>query len=369
MRKTVRKSMRKTSSRLRLVGSVLPHALFDAHLDDITELDAAGRRHVVLALRTLRIEGPAEECLVDGIPYVAARGRRIPARLRFTSADWLSRTGVYERLNEVPHDAGSRRIFGVSHFRGAHGDFFWISTGTAEPGDMTLRATGYEFEEDDMDGEPVEVIRRWSNPPPAAPGLVPHRPVLHRRYGGDPIAIHLGRRVLRNRLFIGGIGHQREKRPVVDHVVNLCGVANPWIAASGQHASDRYACKGEGPLGMDAGELLDEAAWVVERLRAGKRVLVHCYAGMNRSTTVCCAALMMLEGISAEEALARVRERHPLAWPDPYHWFVLQWISRTELSTALSATNGENGTSESSESLESSEDVPVEREAHVPAHP
>jgi protein-tyrosine phosphatase len=80
---------------------------------------------------------------------------------------------------------------------------------------------------------------------------------------------------------------------------------------------------------MDAGELLDEAAWVVERLRAGRRVLVHCYAGMNRSTTVCCAALMMLEGISAEEALARVRERHPLAWPDPYHWFVLQWISRT----------------------------------------
>ena len=354
--------MRKTSSRLRLVGSVLPQALFDAHLASITELETASGKEIVLALHTLHIEGPLEERIVDGVPCVAVRGRRVPARLRFTGVEWLSRTGVYERLDEQLDDAGSRRIFGVSHFRGANGDFYWISTGTDEPGDMTLRATGYKFEEDDVDGEPVEVVRRWSNPPPAAPGLVPHRPVLHRRYAGDPIAIHLGRRKLRNRLFIGGLSHQREKRPAVDHVVNLCGVANPWIAVSGHSASDRYACKGEGPLGMDAGELLDEAAWVVERLRAGRRVLVHCYAGMNRSTTVCCAALMMLEGLSAEEALARVRERHPLAWPDPYHWFVLQWISRTGVGATQYGTNGAS-------TGEFLEPVPVARDVEVAARP
>lgn len=88
---------------------------------------------------------------------------------------------------------------------------------------------------------------------------------------------------------------------------------------------------------MSADDLLEEAAWVAERLRAGKRVLVHCYAGMNRSSTVCCAALILLEGITAEEALARVRRRHPLAWPDPYHWFTLQWLSR------LALTGGEAG--------------------------
>ena len=322
--------MRKISQRLRLLGSVSPQALFDAHIDDITAEETTAGKDIVLALHTLRTEGPVEERMVDGVPYMVAHGRWIPARLRFTKAEWLARTGVYERFDEQPADSGARRIFSVSHFRDAtHGNYYWISTGTAEPGSLTLRATGHVLEEDDAPGEPVEIVRRWSNPPPAVSCLVPHRPVLHRRFGGDPIAIHLGRRVLRNRLFIGGLSHQREKRPAVDHVVNLCGVANPWIAVAGPHASDRYACKGEGPLGMDAGELLDEAAWVVERLRAGRRVLVHCYAGMNRSTTVCCAALMMLEGISAEEALARVRERHPLAWPDPYHWFVLQWISRT----------------------------------------
>lgn len=79
--------------------------------------------------------------------------------------------------------------------------------------------------------------------------------------------------------------------------------------------------------GMRADDVLAEGRWVADRLRAGERVLVHCYAGMNRSATVCCAALILLEGISAEEALERVRERHPVAWPDPYHWKVLRRLA------------------------------------------
>jgi protein-tyrosine phosphatase len=79
---------------------------------------------------------------------------------------------------------------------------------------------------------------------------------------------------------------------------------------------------------MNAMELFEEAGWVAERLRAGHRVLVHCYAGVNRSSTVCCATLMFLEGIGPEEALARVRQHHPVAWPDPYHWFILRWLAQ-----------------------------------------
>lgn len=322
--------MRKISQRLRLLGALHPQDLFDARLDDIREEKTATGKQIVLALQMLRAIGPAEECVEDGRVCVRVRARGVPARLRFTRAEWLARTGVFERLAEQPLDSGARRLFGVAHYRSlTHGTFYWLRTGTAEPGDMIIRAGGHVLEKDEAPGELVEVVRRWADPPPPMPGLVPLRPVLHHCYAGNPIAIRLGRRVLRNRLFIGGIGNQRERRPAVDHVLNLCGVANPWIAQMGVHASDRYACKGEGPLGMDAGELIDEAAWVVERLRAGRRVLVHCYAGMNRSATVCCAALMMLEGVSAEEALARVRERHPFAWPDPYHWFVLEWLSRS----------------------------------------
>jgi len=80
---------------------------------------------------------------------------------------------------------------------------------------------------------------------------------------------------------------------------------------------------------MDVAEITDEAQWVIEHLRVGRRVLVHCSAGMNRSATICCAALILIEGISAEAALERVREHHPWARPDPYHWLALRWLAYT----------------------------------------
>jgi protein-tyrosine phosphatase len=78
---------------------------------------------------------------------------------------------------------------------------------------------------------------------------------------------------------------------------------------------------------MGAHEIVDEARWVIERLQAGRRVLVHCAAGMNRSATICCAVLILLEGLSAEAALERVREHHPWARPDSHHWLALRWLA------------------------------------------
>ena len=74
--------------------------------------------------------------------------------------------------------------------------------------------------------------------------------------------------------------------------------------------------------------LREEAGWVIERLEAGQRGLVHCVAGMNRSATVCCAVLILLEGLTAEAALARVRETHPWARPDSRHWLALRWLAQ-----------------------------------------
>src|SRR5262249_57956563 len=89
-------------------------------------------------------------------------------------------------------------------------------------------------------------------------------------------------------------------------------------------------------------DLLAEADWVAAHLRRGRTVLVHCYAGVNRSSTVCCAALMLLEGLGPEDALARIREHHPVAWPDPYHWFVLRWLA-THPSVGVPAADGTAG--------------------------
>ena len=97
------------------------------------------------------------------------------------------------------------------------------------------------------------------------------------------------------------------------------------IIAIGLHAGDRWENKGEGREGMRVAEIAAESGWVIERLLAGQRVLVHCSAGMNRSGTICCGVLIALEGLGAEAALERVRQHHPWTHPDPYHWLNLRW--------------------------------------------
>ena len=66
-----------------------------------------------------------------------------------------------------------------------------------------------------------------------------------------------------------------------------------------------------------------------------KRVLVHCAAGVSRSTTVLTAWLMKTFGMPMEEALKLVRSRRPIVNPNhgflrvlkEYEHFVRRWLS------------------------------------------
>jgi hypothetical protein len=49
----------------------------------------------------------------------------------------------------------------------------------------------------------------------------------------------------------------------------------------------------------------------------GWNVLVHCAAGVSRSSLVSCACLMQARGLSAAEALVWVKARRPQANPNP----------------------------------------------------
>ncbi len=51
-----------------------------------------------------------------------------------------------------------------------------------------------------------------------------------------------------------------------------------------------------------------------EHIQQRKRVLVHCFAGMSRSTTICMAYLYEC-GMSFDEALTCIRTKHPIANP------------------------------------------------------
>ncbi len=59
----------------------------------------------------------------------------------------------------------------------------------------------------------------------------------------------------------------------------------------------------------------DLVAVVVERLRAGERVIVHCAAGIGRSGTVAVCILVAL-GVALDEALATVAAHRPMAGPE-----------------------------------------------------
>ncbi len=321
--------MPRPRKRARLLDFPHQEALFDARLDAISteppgDIVFAFRRLTPTATSLLLLEGgrPAEE--LDGV-YT-------PMRLRFRGALWLRRTGIYANLDALAPDADARRMFGVQHAYDPNvGDYYWVTMGAAEPGELMLRARTCLLEPVEGEPAPVRIVRRWAPTPYPAPCVLHHRPMLHHRYAGDPIRIQLGGRSLKHRFFIGGVHHQRGERPAVDAVLNLCGVENPWCGWHGRALADRYSWRGEMGAGMNLEELLEEASWAADRLRAGQRVLVHCYAGVNRSSTVCCAALMLLEGLTPEAALARVRERHPIACPDPYYWFLLQWLGRRQL--------------------------------------
>jgi hypothetical protein len=332
--------MVKTPTRLRFFAFPYSQEVFGSVITGIHEEPGPRRStEIHVDLRGLRPHGRPELRDEDGQPWEVVRGEVVPLRLRFTRAAWASRTGFFSAIEDLPDDHFARRLFDVVHMRmPGQPPRYWLFADINTPGhELSLHAASCDLEELPGSSGVVELKRRWTWRPPS-----PNRPVssastLHRRYGGDPIPIRLGNRLYRQRLFIGGLRHQSEVRPLVDGVLNLCHVPNPWVSTYGMHPEDRFATKGELQDGMTAEELLAEAAWVVDRLRAGQRVLVHCHAGINRSSTVCCAALMLLEGITADAALARVRERHPEAAPDPYHWLVLRWLARRLASGPESA--------------------------------
>ncbi|WP_055281896.1 dual specificity protein phosphatase family protein [Thermococcus sp. EP1] len=60
-------------------------------------------------------------------------------------------------------------------------------------------------------------------------------------------------------------------------------------------------------------ELLDILGWIEERVKKGKKILIHCFGGSGRSGSVAVAYLMYLYGLSLREALLRVRSLKPSA--------------------------------------------------------
>ena len=69
---------------------------------------------------------------------------------------------------------------------------------------------------------------------------------------------------------------------------------------------------------------------VAKHIDAGKRVYVHCNAGLNRSPSVVIGYLMLSRGLTLKDAVAWIKERHECV---PYPDVIQGWASQRGLGT------------------------------------
>lgn len=75
-------------------------------------------------------------------------------------------------------------------------------------------------------------------------------------------------------------------------------------------------------------QLLEILRWIEERVKEGKKVLIHCMGGLGRSGTVATAWLMYSKGFSLREALMEVRKKRPGAVETPEQLEVLKELEK-----------------------------------------
>ena len=108
---------------------------------------------------------------------------------------------------------------------------------------------------------------------------------------------------LADNLWQGGCQNGLILPEFIDYVVSLY----PWEKYTINHNAERIEITMYDSLDQ-AYDQVDEIAARVNELRKKGVVLVHCQAGLNRSSLIATRALM-LEGMSADEAIALIRSK------------------------------------------------------------
>ena len=319
--------------RFRILAFRYADSLSAARLRGVAQDKRGDRLDLVLDYDELRQTAPGRLSISQGRIYEHIQGEYLPRRVRFMGVSGLECSGLYAHLDDVPLDHGARSLRGTLSWSLSGQPARWtVFNGSPEPAELVFSARRCRQEARSGPAETVDLMRDWAPAPHLRPANITLHKSVHDQYGGDPVTVQLDGPAHSRRLFVGGLDYQGDQRPAVDAVLNVGDEASRWTTGAQEHTGDRWTRKGEGQSGMDVAEIEAEASWVIQRLRAGQRVLVHCSAGFNRSVTICCATLMLLEKLSAEAALERVREHHPWAKPDTHHWLALRWLASGPLA-------------------------------------
>jgi hypothetical protein len=317
---------------LRSHARILQHpfalSLQGALLDSCWEEQRGKWLHITLNLRSLE-KTHSELIQSEGAIRERIEGHYVPMRLDFFRVSELKMSDLFLRLIDLSPNDPTRTINDLLCWQPPERQDPFYLFYMQEADNIRFFARRAAYSKLSQEASPVTLERDWCPPPPMSGRLVPKPKKLHKRFGGDPVTVQIDRRIYHRRLFIGGLDIQANERPQVDVVLNLGETPSKWAHDEQEYPEDRWDPKGEGSEGMSLDVIREEANEVIEHLKKHKRVLVHCAAGMNRSSTICCAILILLEGLTAEQALKRVREQHPWARPDSRHWLKLRWLAQT----------------------------------------
>ena len=314
----------------RIIQHPFADSLQGAFVDSYTERQRGGQLEITLKVRALE-RTSSEVFERENTIFERLQGNYVPAQLRFSGVSGLKRSDFFTNLNRLPPNDALRTIEDMLSWRQPerHDLFILFGMQALNIDSLMFFTRRVTLERFYRESTSFALERDWCPPPPMPGRLVPQPKSLHQRFGGDPITLHIKDRTYRHRLFIGGVEIQGNERPQVDVVFNVGEEPSRWVKDNKAVSPDRWDNKGEGSEGMSREVIRNEAEWVIQRLRKNQQVLVHCAAGMNRSSTICCAVLILLEGLTAEQALERVREHHPWARPDSGHWLRLRWLAQT----------------------------------------
>ncbi|MBV6452680.1 MAG: hypothetical protein MHPDNHAH_03442 [Anaerolineales bacterium] len=317
-----------TKTRTRIIEHPFAALLQGGRLDSYNET----KQDVALTIQGFQ---PLSSKLIrkSGKIIERVKAKFIPLELTFSKISKLKRDTFFVNLAEYGMDDSSRTIVYVYSWRPPNKRDVFYMFGLRLPvgADMSFFAQKVNCKIGHTAHKPFTIERDWSPAPPMTNRFVPKFKTIYKQYGGDPVSVNINGSEQNRKLFVGGVQIQPKSRPRVDTVLNLGEEPSRWVKLkSALHPNDRAIEHGEGSQGMTVAQIREEAGWVIERLEKDQRILVHCVAGMNRSVTICCATLILLEGLSAEAALARVRERHPWARPDSHHWLALRWLAKSK---------------------------------------
>jgi hypothetical protein len=323
------------SKHSRIIQHPFTASMQGALLDSYEAAQRGDGLHITLTIRTLERTAPSELLESDGIIYERLHANYLPAKLHFSGVSGLQSSDFFINLANLPANAPARTINDMLSWRQPESRdvFYLFGMQATQLDNLMFFADRVNYERLPHEPTPFTLERDWCPPPPMPDRLIPQPKSLHQRFGGDPVTFQIGVRPYHRKLFIGGLDIQANERPQVDVIFNVGETPSNWVKDQ-THSQDRWDNKGEGPEGMSLEVIREEANWVIERLKKNQRVLVHCVAGMNRSATICCAALILLEGLTAEQALERVREHHPWGRLDSRHWLKLRWLAKTNSSSS-----------------------------------